>query len=400
MDSIPSISLGNFPWPTLIRFQASGVIAPIINWGEPPPNGYKGTSLSTFGPDGEYSEGCSANVGLNFSVMGIFGFCTYPGYTPDLDVVLSVQGTGAVRWNPGPGDVHLPECGSYTGAPCYIYDGASFSWSVEKIAAQVTFLPDFITILRGQQATFSVSISPTAYDGVPLPLQVASAWDFQPDGGSFHYSLSDCLNQTQTWCTFSTTSSGTVRVSVIAQGDSLRFAGHVDAYACFTGDSLLDDPKIRKMIKMSLDSSDANAAPNLRKERWWGRFQRADGTVLDSLAPITPSTGPCANSPSMLGQPILLLHGHSHPFTPKSNTDTLPRSQSDCPSSGGYVPPLNQPRKLAAGPSANDFTSGAGLPFFLVDKKNVYQIGNYDPLNKNTWKHKTWKRSTCDPLAI
>ena len=118
-----------------------------------------------------------------------------------------------------------------------------------------------------------------------------------------------------------------------------------------------------------------------------------------NATPPPLGAGPCTSPvPSFPGL-IPIVTWHTHPFKPRSGTDSLPRSQVLCPSKQGYIPPLSVPRKLALGPSEHDFSANAGSPFIIVDKDNVYVVSNYDPTKKNTWKSKRFKRSSCDALA-
>lgn len=222
-DTVGQVGIGTYARTTLLRVIADGGIAPYYNFGPLPPLGNKGLPTgASYSPLGFNLSGkCQANAELRFTLAGSFGFCA--GVT-DLDVAVQVRGTGDVFWNPGPREKHLPDCNK-TGSPsCYLYPGGtSFTVEVQKVAAEVTYLPDTAIVFLGDTVTFTASISPASVDGVAMPFDVPAYWQFQPDTGSV---ISACI-PTAVVCQYVPLHTGTMSVSVIAQGDSLRFSSRV-----------------------------------------------------------------------------------------------------------------------------------------------------------------------------
>lgn len=277
---IGPIGIGSFPRLTLLRVQASGAITPYVNFGSPPPGGYKGTNIDgSYNPGGFWASGaCQANVVLGFSISGGFGFCNSPGTgDADLDRAILAQGDGTVMWNRGNTYGHWPECAIDLETPCYLYsDGTSFTVTIDKIPAQATLLPDEVVVDSGDAVTFLASIAPAIYDGVPVPFQFLSSWKFQPDGGGPQQSV--CLPGPQ--CVMTATVSGTVMASVNAQGDSVMLTGHITVDTCPpVSDSVVNDPNVRQGLRHELDLSRPNPNGTGRMERFGWIFRRADGTM-------------------------------------------------------------------------------------------------------------------------
>jgi hypothetical protein len=391
-QALPPGVLGSFPRTTLLRLRASGVIRPYINWGSPPPNGQKGTTVTTLGPDGEWSGGgCTANVNLSASVSGGFGFCYQPGLPKDYDVALLVKGDAEVRWTPGPGWWAPPDCGQGI-APCFLYtEGTSFNWTVDKIAAQVTLAPDQRSGTSSTQLAFSTGISPATFDGVSLPFQVVGNWRFQPTVGPIQQVCAP-----NAWCTFTTSKSGKLLVSVIAQGDSLQLEARVDIFNCLTGDPLLDDPIIRQGLRDAWAGTGSTGPNYLRKERGGGLICDVMGVCTADLAPIGPNDDACnfyaSDAPNAQQWTVMW---HMHPFQPLSYSDTLPNSYTYCKPKNPNAPPIpaGKIRLSQPGPSPGDLTNGDWLPRIVVDKQAAYLIpaGSHTPVQ--------YPRNVCDVLA-
>jgi hypothetical protein len=93
---------------------------------------------------------------------------------------------------------------------------------VQKLPAEVTFTPGDVIVAPGDTIDYSISISPTEYDGVPMPFKITDYWRFQPDSGALQ---TVCLPYAS--CKFVATKSGRMLVSLHAQGDSIRYEGKV-----------------------------------------------------------------------------------------------------------------------------------------------------------------------------
>ena len=246
--SIQITGVATMPRTTLVRFQAGGTIKAYTNFNLPP-----SVVAGEWGPDGIGAQGCTGNVYLAASISGGFAFCYPPGTAKDFDVALLVKGTVGVGWNAGPSEWRPPECGGGI-APCYLFtDATSFTWSLEKIAATADVVPDRKIVQPGGQVTFTAFITPPQYDGVSMPIEFPDYWYYKPDGGSV---VPVCVPGSV--CIVTPPSTGTVSVVVFAQGDSLRFTGRVVVNPCPpVGDSLADDPEIRKQMFAEMDTARA-----------------------------------------------------------------------------------------------------------------------------------------------
>ena len=217
---------------------------------------------------------------MQFSVQGSYGFCFYPGMPRDFDVALLVRGDGGVLWNPHPANITAasPTCNKTT-VPCYVYSGEDITVTVEKIRADVTFLPDSVTIYRGDTVTFSASITPTHFDGVQVPFGISSYWVFHPDVGS---PQSVCLPNMAV-CNYVPSKSGTMKVSVIAQGDSLAFSSRVTVLPRLTVSCLPASPTRAETVTCT--ASTVGNVP-FSVSRW--KFEPAD-SALSAITVIDPA---------------------------------------------------------------------------------------------------------------
>ncbi len=407
-DSI-KIVLDTFPHPTLIKVTQSGTESEY--WTAATNPNYAGQLKAVYDARGGWYGGtCYAGVELWYGSTTV-GFCNYPGpsYAPPAEKWKIVQGAGQLWWNQRGFSVQSGGneiCGRVSGTPCYQYSG-SFEITIERpeVEFKVSVTPSAKKQGTSTQAVFKAEMTPAQLGGVAVPFKINS-WIWVPDSGS---SVIACLAPPQgtnpATCGYTPASSGSMHCNALVNGEEQTKTAHFSVLPCLTGDSLLDDARIRRALKAALDGSNPNGPPHQRVERFGGRFLRPDGTILDTVFQAPAGAGPCTtgNWPNTSGIGTPLVTWHTHPFRPRSSSDTLPRSTVVCPGNPNpYVP-----RRLAPGPStcdpaiggSCDFTVNAGVPIIVVDKDNVYVVGPYDPADRRTFKWKTYKRSACDALS-
>ncbi|MBV6505390.1 MAG: hypothetical protein ILNGONEN_00949 [Syntrophorhabdaceae bacterium] len=258
---------------------------------------------------------------------------------------------------------------------------------IPRSRVSVTAVPSALT--PNNSATFTASVAPT---GPPWSI---SSWRWQPDSGSLGQGIGGGgCGWNKNPCTKPITRSGTMTVLVSIDGVPDSASVRVNCLPCVTGDSLLDDARLRRLLSSVLAASNPNAAPDQRKERIGVRLRRPDGSIVDSLLPPLPGASPCRSwgvgqwdpgSLNSVGTIVVFIH--SHPFKPGPvTTDTLPNSCRN-PSL-----PANLPQAAAPGPSPAD--AGMPGPQLIIDKDNVYYLPSGV---SSTWV--TRKRSQCDLAA-
>jgi hypothetical protein len=245
------------------------------------------------------------------------------------------------------------------------------------------------TLTPNSAATFTASVAPS---GPPWSI---GSWRWQPDSGAVGQGIGGGgCGWLENPCTKPITRSGTMTVFVSIDGVADSASARVNCLPCITGDSLLDDARIRRLLSRVLAGSNPNAAPDQRVERVGVRLRRPDGSIVDSLLPALPGASPCRSwgvgqwdPGSLNGAGTILVFIHSHPFKPgPATTDTLP---STC---RNPALPSNLPQGAAPGPSPAD--AGMPGPQLVIDKDNVYYLPAGVGAN---WMTK--KRSQCDLTA-
>jgi hypothetical protein len=146
-------------------------------------------------------------------------------------------------------------------------------------------------------------------------------------------------------------------------------------------DSILNDPEVRKYLKLLWDSTGAHLIPvYLRTERGMTVYRDQSGKFIPFIHPVQQGDGLCTNSPynhpNPPGQRVAVFH--THPINPNgsytcSAIDTIPKINSD----------------RWGGPSREDWTMSATVQpasYYVIDPVNIYRIKNYpntpwDPTN-------------------
>jgi len=256
--------------------------------------------------------------------------------------------------------------------------------SVKKPQLQLTAVPSVIQ--SGAAVTFTASISPS---GVTWSIQ---SWQWTPKSGTGGISAACAWNNNP--CTRNITKSGTMVVTATVDGETQTASTPVWVSNCVTGDSILDDARIRQQLRQMWDSMNTTGPAQNRTERYGYRyFDSTTFTLRDTtFAPFSGAT-PCRTwgngvAPPYLGPRTLIWHGHG--FQPRDGTshnDTLP---DNCPPREGAPPrPPNSKRYEAPGPSPDDIEHAAayGAQYIVVDKRAVYR----------SWGRPV-SRSQCDLL--
>lgn len=237
---------------------------------------------------------------------------------------------------------------------------------VQKPSLTLTASPR--SMLTGDTVTFTASVTPSSAGwGI-------GAWTWTPDSASGGINPNNCTTAEKV-CKRSMTLSGSMKVTAIVGTDTLTATTHVSVLPCLTGDSLLDDSRIRGKLNDALNGSNPNGPALNRVERGGARLLLPNGSILDTLLPIGVTDTPCTvtwptGSLSSIG--TILVLWHSHPFTPNDPTDGPPYDStivphSPCPQlDTASPPPFGKVYVAGAGPSVPDLSTG--YPMIVAEK--------------------------------
>lgn len=258
------------------------------------------------------------------------------------------------------------------------------SISVKKPKLILTATPSVIQ--SGAAVTFEASIQP---GGVSWSIQ---SWSWTPNSGSG--GISSVCNWNNNPCTRNITKTGTMVVTATVDGQTQTASAPVWVTNCITGDSILDDARIREELLKAWTLSTPTSVPQNRREHLGQRYTDSDGNKRDSTFDALPGSTPCTSygpTPPALG--ITQIVWHTHPFQPLepgiANTDTLP---DICPRDSRTPPGV--PRYSAPGPSPGD---NQGFPYIIVDKRYVYS--SWDVLPGSGLPMRQRSRISCDLLG-
>jgi hypothetical protein len=394
---IGPIELGEYPELTLVEIKAKGTLQRYFgnvwifgaNQGKPD---------RQFDGGGEfYSGSCNNNAWIAFDLPFVAAFCDQYNQRPiqeEWRTVWVVRGAGRIQW------IRPPTYGPYcdvSGTPdCYRYEG-NFSVSVTPFPAELVLKASKAAIESRQNVTFTANVTPDVIEGVPVPYRVQE-WRWLPDAGGEGQLLDQC--QGQTTCNYAPAVSGTMRATGYANGTAAEAEVHVTVFDCLTGDSLLDDPGVRDVLRQVHNGMGIGGPDSLRKERAAGMYCDATGACTSELHPVGPNDNECRMYPPAAADTSdVLIHGH--PFRPRSEfTNPL-----YCPD--GMVRP-------AARPSNDDFINYSGPRWLIViDRVNVYVVpptadgaphqpcpsGNYDgAYTARRWSGPGACDLTADPI--
>ncbi len=268
--------------------------------------------------------------------------------------------------------------------------------TVERPTLTVTASPKSIT--GAQSVTFTATVTPT----LAVAWNLSGPWTWRPDSGTGGISA-DCQ-----WfdnpCTRTVSKSGTMTAVTTIGEYTLTASVHVSVVPCLTGDSLLDDSRIRRALNNALNATNLTGPAWDRRERGGGRVQRWDGTTFDTLFAVDPTDGPCdvnfaARNLGSIG--YLIMSWHTHPFTPLDPNDPLPYDASQSPPTnclplvGKKPPPLGKVYSAGPGPSIpGDIQSG--YPAIVVEKNGSVWVINE---NGVYFEYPRSGQGVCDPLS-
>jgi hypothetical protein len=164
---------------------------------------------------------------------------------------------------------------------------------------------------------------------------------------------------------------------------------------CPTGDTLLDLPQVRNLLKQAwVDSKPADAMANRLERSFWLLRDPATG-VLTTVPAYDPKATPCSAVPPLPGNslPLEILAGfHTHP----PQTERRFRRTAHRPESPGS----DTMRRSGGGPIKGDWNfanTGNGLPICVEDKDDLYRAKPISPVNPNNPTRKS--RSIPSPLS-
>ena len=245
----------------------------------------------------------------------------------------------------------------------------------------------------------SVTFTPSATPSVPFSI---AGWTWTPDSGSGGIAPDGC-GPGEMPCARTISKSGSMTATANCGPYTLTASSHVSVIPCLTGDSILDDSRIRKDLNDALNATNLTGSPWDRRERGGMRFQRPDGTIVDTLFDVGPNDGPCSfdfASRQVNGVPLVVWH--SHPFTPEDPTDPLPFDPTQTPRSN-CAPLANAKRLLPGqvytakrGPSIPNDVQG-GIPSIVIEKNGSVWMGHPD---QSVTPYPRTGSGVCDPLRV
>jgi hypothetical protein len=361
-DITPS-SVGTYPEWTVVEIKVAGLLnryfsdAPI--WGS-----LAGKPFGQWDAGGVQAGGssCIGNVWIAFDSPGFVGFCDNPSTAlrSDWRAVRMVRGEGKVGWVSGP---HRTDgtCDTPSTPPCFTYL-LDHTVTITPFPAELVLKANKAAIESGQNVTFTASVTPDTIENVGVPFKVVE-WQWLPDAGGAGAVLTHCENQKV--CTYAPNVSGTMRATGFANGAAAEAEVHVTVLDCLTGDSLLDDPGVRDLLRQVYNGMGIGGPDSLRTERAAGMYCDATGACTSELYPVGPNDNECSMyPPAAADSSDILIHGH--PFRPRSE---FPNPQHCVIDGIPYgLPP-------EARPSNHDFVNYAGPRILIViDRTNVYVV--------------------------
>lgn len=327
-----------------------------------------------------------ANLDFRFYLNGSLsqgGRFTTAHAGPD---TLKVQGQGYAIYNRG-APYYTSWC-SVPGVHCFLYSGA-YTLEVDPIPADMSLDEWNTTIVKNvgwQYAQFTIVNTPAIVQA-DYSLTVDIVWTWVADSGT-SASVAGCAGS-RTCPTQNPTVSGTMTADAIVNGVAKQVTKRVNVLACVTGDSLLDDARVRRGLKKMWDASGATGPESGRMERLGGLFDSGRGVLVDSLLPVLTGANACRAYGPNVSVPWPYtgprVWWHPHPFKPGDWLPDPPLCDTGKPLAPGTR------RRLGTGPSKGDLDGQGGIPMIIVDAENVYVT---DP----TGEYTTHPRSSCDPL--
>jgi hypothetical protein len=387
---IGPIGLGTYPEPTLVEIRATGTI-----------DRYYGFVWYYYALQGQFDRTIDAGgdygtqyVHIAFDSPAMAWFKDTQGLPlqEEWSKVAVVQGSGRAEWvRPGTGG----QCDTPTTPDCFSYSG-SFDVSVTPFPAELVLEASKSAVTPGQNVTFTASVVPDTIENVGVPFKVAE-WRWLPDAGGEGAVLTQCANQKL--CNFAPTVSGTMRATGFANGADDVATVHVTVFPCLTGDSLLDDPLVRELLRMTgAVTGYPSQPPADRLERGGALHCTLSGECEPVLYPPGPDDDACnwwppTTIPPGTIRPVVV---HTHEFAPG---DELPPEIVCRRKPGLKSLPAGVIRLAGDGPSGGDFATGAALGIILAP--NTVWVIPPRPFGEDPQPgdEVPYDRLACDPLA-
>lgn len=373
---IGPITMDTLHHNTLVLAQVSGMLTETTGF----PGGYAGHG--SVGPGGWVAGFCYGNVSIQYP-NGAGAFCN--PWVPGPTAYLLAFGAGTVGWRQG---WYSGLCGPGN-QPCWNYSG-SFEITITRVAVDAELQASPRSVTTPQSITFTAQQTPSTAGGVGIPFQVVGWW-YEVDGDTTHISTA-CGGgySNPTVCNYTPPTSGTMYAAVIANGVEVILQVHIDILSCLTGDSFLDDSRVRRGIKMALDGSHLTDPAANRMERFGGLFRDATGRIIPWLFPEDAGDGPCWNdipSSGTLGAVgTIIVTWHTHPFR-DDGTDPLPYV-AGCPTR----PPGLLPTDPRPAPGDQDYVANPVQPWIVASPT----LAHVTPGGGTRPDTKTYSRSACD----
>jgi len=357
----------SFPDRTFVRITVAGLItrqhSPHIN----PSVNRAGTPYPSLDADGEWLSGYSIRSGfiftdfsgtnrMNLQVLGPAPNTPSTGTLTTYSRVGTVRGTGPIRrWAfQQPTGISSTDC--WVG-PCVIATGGSQTVRIELSAAQLSLTATPDSVARGTPVTFVASSS--------IANLTVLEWKWWPESVPSNTSTEAC--GTAKTCIVTVHESGTMWVRARAGGipqsvQAASAAVEAPTYGvvqCPTGDSLVDAPAVRAMLRALMDSSMGH---NPRREFAGALFRDNNGDerwVIDFANP----NNSCTSSRFTAGTPAgwePVFFAQTHPYSIGNVTCAGTR----------YVEGLR-----GGIPSARDWAgaanSGFSIPYAVIDRDSI-----------------------------
>ncbi|MCU0615504.1 MAG: hypothetical protein MUD17_00215 [Gemmatimonadaceae bacterium] len=347
-----SAAVFSFPQRTLVRVTVVGRILRIYNPLIPPSWNLAGSDYPSLDADGERIGGdrggeiytaFTGTGATNIAAIGPSPNAPFPGLIDSFSVTGVVRGSGPVKRRPflQPSYPGPPACNGLTGRRCVIGTGGQQAVRVEIVSnGQLTLTATPPEVERGGLVTFTASagslalqvhewIWRSAVGDPPIAMMVDASTRAAPDAATrvprqraqaAQTSAVSC-HAGQASCTIPVHESGVmwVRATVGSGGSAMVQAASANATAwpvvtCPTGDSLLDLPATRELLKTEMERTETLVP----KVEWAGYVYRLpDGSHRFEVDVTAPNicNGSSARVATNLGwTPVLLAH--SHPAVP------------------------------------------------------------------------------------
>lgn len=186
---------------------------------------------------------------------------------------------------------------------------------------QLKLKPSRYVVTSGMGVTFTALGTPDSVYPYKLPFTVQN-WQWIPDSGAASTPCSPGVIA----CTKTLTSSGTMWVTALLNGEIQTSSVHVRVLCQFTGDSLLDNYPLLDAMRNAWAGS-CQGSPNERKE-WVWTVECDSGGICYAEWWVEPDATPCRtvlpNYPT--GGRRRIAEGHTHPLIPSGYPGLPPDS--------------------------------------------------------------------------